>query len=128
MTDRPDVKDETEARRYALYNTSATTVFASRADPRFCYSLFVPPSAGPSTRILVAAHGTGRRMFEMRDSFAEFGRYNDCLVLAPLFPVGPLGDGNSNGYKYILEGDIRYDRILLCMIAEIADRNFSFTE
>lgn len=122
MTDRSDIKDETEARRHALYNTGTTTVFASRADLRFSFSLFVPPSAGPSTTILVAVHGTGRRMFEMRDSFAEFGRYNDCLVLAPLFPVGPLGDGNSNGYKYILEGDIRYDRILLGMIAEIADR------
>ncbi|MEM9684765.1 MAG: alpha/beta hydrolase, partial [Pseudomonadota bacterium] len=63
MTDRSDSKDETEARRHALYNTGTTTVFASRADPRFSFSLFVPPSAGPSTTILVAVHGTGRRMF-----------------------------------------------------------------
>lgn len=122
MTNHSDNSDDTEARRHALYNVGTTTVFASRVDPRFCYSLFVPPSAGPSTTILVAMHGTGRRMFEMRDSFAEFGRYNDCLVLAPLFPVGPLGDGNSNGYKYILEGDIRYDLVLLGMVEEVAKR------
>ena len=115
--------DENAAeRREAMYNRGPTTVYASNTDPRFAYSLFVPPGVGPDTTILVAMHGTGRRMFEMRDVFSEFGRYNDCLVLAPLFPVGPLGDGNPDGYKYMLEGDIRYDRVLLGMIDEVANR------
>ena len=82
----------------------------------------MPPTVGAATTILVAQHGTGRAMFDMRNAFGEFGRYNDCLVLAPLFPVGPLGDGNSDGFKYIREGDIRYDLVLLGMIDEVAGR------
>jgi pimeloyl-ACP methyl ester carboxylesterase len=64
-------------------------------------------------------HGTGRTQHAYRDAFAEFGRYNNFVVLAPLFPVGPLGDGEADGYKYILEGDIRYDLVLLAMVAEV---------
>ena len=41
------------------------------------------------------------------------------MVLAPLFPVGPLGDGNGEGYKFLVEGDIRYDAVLLAMVAEV---------
>lgn len=114
--------ENAEARREAMYNRGPTTVFASKTDPRFAYSLFVPPDVGAATTILVAQHGTGRAMFDMRNAFGEFGRYNDCLVLAPLFPVGPLGDGNSDGFKYIREGDIRYDTVLLGMIDEVAGR------
>jgi predicted esterase len=117
-----DMTDDAATRREAMYNRGPTTVFASKTDPRFAYTMFVPPRVGPATTILVAQHGTGRAMIDMRNAFGEFGRYNDCLVLAPLFPVGPLGDGNSDGFKYIREGDIRYDRVLLGMIDEVAGR------
>jgi dienelactone hydrolase len=66
-------------------------------------------------------HGTGRTSFlDFRDGFAEFGRWNDCAVLCPIFPVGVLGDGNRSGYKYLAEGDIRYDEIVLKMVDEVA--------
>ena len=35
-------------------------------------------------------------------------------------PVGVRGDGARSGYKYMAEGDIRYDRVLLDMVAEVA--------
>ena len=54
-----------------------------------------------------------------RDALASFADRERYVVLAPLFPVGPLGDGNPDGYKYIAEGDIRYDRLLLDMVAEV---------
>ena len=72
--------------------------------------------------LLVGVHGTGRGNVQYRDAFSEFGRFNDCVVLAPLFPVGVLGDENRNGYKYIQEGDIRYDEVLLAMVSEVEER------
>ncbi|MDJ1159130.1 alpha/beta hydrolase [Chelatococcus sp. SYSU_G07232] len=114
-----------EARARALYDLERTTVFACRRDPRFSYCLYVPPAVGrggEAPELVVAMHGTGRTFTAYRDAMAEFGRWNNCIVLAPLFPVGVLGDGNRNGYKYMQEGDIRYDRVLLAMVEEVGER------
>ena len=114
---------EAAARGQALYDFGRTTVFASRADPRFAYCLYVPPRErlGPETALVVAVHGTGRTFIAYRDAFAELGRWRNCIVLAPLFPVGPLGDGNRSGFKYMVEGGIRYDQVLLGIIDEVAE-------
>lgn len=115
-------------RSRALYQRGATVVFACKADPRFSYVLYVPEDldsrtdGAPPPRLLVGMHGTGRTFAQYRDAFVEFGRYNNCVVLAPLFPVGVLGDENGNGYKYIQEADIRYDEILLAMVGEVEAR------
>lgn len=55
-----------------------------------------------------------------RDAFIPFADENDLALLAPLFPISPLGDDNPDGYKFIVEGAIRYDRVLLSMIGEMA--------
>jgi pimeloyl-ACP methyl ester carboxylesterase len=108
----------------ALYNLGATTIFASKSDPRFSYTLYVPHRWNrfdrSKTTILVAVHGTGRMQSLYRDLFAEFAEYNNCIVLAPLFPAGVCGDDNLSGYKYMLEGDIRYDHVLLDMVDQVA--------
>jgi poly(3-hydroxybutyrate) depolymerase len=83
----------------------------------------VPPCVGEGGKVdlLVAIHGTGRTSFlDFRDGFAEFGRWNDCAILCPIFPVGVRGDDNRSGYKYIAEGDIRYDRLVIAMVEEVA--------
>lgn len=72
--------------------------------------------------LVVIMHGTGRAFVEYRDAFAEFARWNDCIVLCPLFPVSPLGDGNRDGFKQLIEGDIRYDHILQGMVAEVGEK------
>lgn len=116
-------EDSPEARHRKLYYRGATTTFSCRMDPRFAYCLYVPQSfdqCPEEHRLLVAVHGTGRTMVEYRDAFAEFGRFNKYVILAPLFPVGPLGDGNPHGFKYLVEGDIRYDQVLLAMVDEVA--------
>jgi poly(3-hydroxybutyrate) depolymerase len=116
------VSDSTTRAR-ALYDLGPTAIFAAKADPRFHYCLYVPPKVGDGAKVdlLVAVHGTGRTSFlDFRDGFAEFGRWNDCAVLCPVFPVGVLGDGNRSGYKYIAESDIRYDEIVLKMVDEVA--------
>ncbi|MEE2862288.1 MAG: alpha/beta hydrolase [Pseudomonadota bacterium] len=109
-------------RARAVYDYGETAIFASAADPRFHMLLYVPPAAaeGRKVDLLVAVHGTGRTSaLEFRDGFAEFGLYNDCAILCPIFPVGVRGDGARSAYKYLAEGDIRYDQVLLSMVAEM---------
>jgi dienelactone hydrolase len=116
--------DSNQAR--AQYGMGRTAIFASKADPRFHYTMYVPPSVaqGRRTELLVAVRGSSRNSFlEFRDGFADFGRWNDCAILCPIFPIGPRGDGARHGYKYIEEGDIRYDHVLLAMVDEVAKRH-----
>ena len=96
------------ARARAIYDLGHSTIFAARSDPRFSYCMYVPPhidSARHPVELVVVMHGTGRAFVEYRDAFAEFARWNDCIVLCPLFPVGVLGDGNRDGFKQLREGD-----------------------
>ena len=113
------------ARARAMYDLGHSTVFASRIDPRFSYCMYVPPhidQARHPMELVVIMHGTGRAFVEYRDAFAEFARWNDCIVLCPLFPVSPLGDGNRDGFKQLIEGVIRYDHILQGMVAEVGEK------
>ncbi|PMR76208.1 hydrolase [Billgrantia endophytica] len=116
--------EQAPSERYKkMYRRGSTTVFASRHDPRFAYCLYVPEGLDEDPgayTLLVAVHGTGRTMSAYRDAFAEFAEYHRCVVLVPLFPVGPCGDGEPDGYKYIIEGDIRYDRAMLAIIDEVS--------
>ncbi len=114
--------DSPAARRRKMYERGATPVFACRADPRFGYCLYVPHSfdddpAGHA--LVVVMHGSGRTMEAYRDRFAAFGRYRRCVILAPLFPIGPLGDGNAHGFKVLQESSVRYDKVLLAMVDEV---------
>lgn len=112
-------------RARAIYDYGETAIIASSIDPRFHMMLYVPPAAaeGKKVDLLVAVHGTGRTSaFEFRDGFAEFGLYNDCAILCPIFPVNVRGDGARSGYKYMQEGDIRYDKVLLSMVEEMAGK------
>ena len=123
MSAAAELPGEAAGRAAAIYDLGRTALFASRADPRFHYCLYVPPTVGEGRKVdlLVAVHGTSRTSFlEFRDGFAEFGRWNDVAVLCPVFPVGVRGDGARSGYKYMVEGDIRYDQVLLAMVDEVA--------
>jgi hypothetical protein len=119
-----DPSEEFTERNRAQFDFDRTTIFASKADPRFAYCLYVPPiiSGGAAPDLVVAMHGTGRDFVGYRDAFAEFGRWNNCIILAPLFPVGVLGDGNRDGFKYMREAGIRYDQALLDIVAEVGER------
>ncbi|MCA0921421.1 alpha/beta hydrolase family protein [Pseudooceanicola nanhaiensis] len=114
--------EDPASRGTALYDYGSTTVFTYAADPRLVYCLYVPPATvvGPETRIVVVVHGTDRPFMSYRDWFAEFGRWNNCIILAPLFPVGVFGDGNRDGYKYMVEQGLRYDLAVLGMVEEVA--------
>lgn len=117
---KDDESDGFHARASAQFDYGNTPVFALKADARFSYCLYVPK--GDVSEMVVAVHGTGRTFTEYRDKFAEFARWHGCAVLCPLFPVGVLGDDNLDGFKYLREGDIRYDVLLNAMVDEVAGR------
>lgn len=113
------------SRANGLYQYGRTIITACTADPRFHYVMYVPPSVadGKKADLIVAVHGTTRTSaIEFRDAFSEFGRWNDCAVLCPIFPANVCGDGNRSGYKYLREQDIRYDRVLIAMVDEVAQQ------
>jgi pimeloyl-ACP methyl ester carboxylesterase len=99
-------------------------LFALRREPRVCWCMHVPAGfyAEPDAySLVVAVHGTGRGAQAYRDAFAAHAAANRWVVLAPLFPVGILGDGNADGYKRLIEGDLRYDELLLAMVDELGE-------
>ena len=112
-----------DQRARALYDLGPSTIYALRSDPRFSYCTYVPHHIGqPGARpmqLVVVMHGTGRAFVNYREAFSGFAKWNDCIVLCPLFPVGVRGDGNRDGFKQLIEADIRYDQILLDMVAEV---------
>lgn len=100
-----------------------TSIYASKSDPRFSWCIYVPPSFAKDPKahtLAVLVHGSGRNQWEYRAAFQDFARFNKYVLLAPLFPANVRGDGFADGYKYMLEGDIRYDRVLLNMVAEVS--------
>ena len=123
QTAKPDT--EAAARAKALYEYGPTSIYSSKHDPRFPYCLYVPPSlgeGGEKPELIVAMHGTGRGFTGYRDAFSSFARWNNCIILAPLFPIGVMGDGYRDGFKYMREGNLRYDHILLAIVKEISER------
>ena len=123
QTAKPDT--EAAARAKALYEYGPTSIYSSKHDARFPYCLYVPPSlgeGGEKPELIVAMHGTGRGFTGYRDAFSSFARWNNCIILAPLFPIGVMGDGYRDGFKYMREGNLRYDHILLAIVEEVSER------
>lgn len=123
QTGKPEI--EAAARAKALYEYGPTSIYASKHDPRFPYCLYVPPNLGENgekPELIVAMHGTGRGFTGYRDAFSAFARWNNCIILAPLFPIGVMGDGYRDGFKYMREGNLRYDHVLLAIVDEVSER------
>ena len=99
-------------------------VFALRSEPRVSWCMHVPSGFAKDPAghtLVVAVHGTGRSAQAYRDAFAAYAEENRWVVLAPLFPVGVRGDGNADGYKQLVEGQLRYDLLLLDMVKELGE-------
>ena len=123
QTGKPE--DEAAARGKALYEYGPTSIYSAKHDPRFPYCLYVPPNLGKTgekPELIVAMHGTGRGFTGYRDAFSAFARWNNCIILAPLFPIGVMGDGYRDGFKYMREGNLRYDHVLLAIVDEVCER------
>ncbi len=111
--------------KLGYYERGETAMFASRFDQRFSYCMYVPEAYEESEAtypILVAIHGSGRGAQRYRTEFSTFAEEHHCLVLAPLFPCGIIEPGEGDNYKFIKYHDIRFDRVLLAMLDEVAER------
>lgn len=109
---------------FGLYDTGATTFYACQFDQRFSYCLYVPKineNNGPMP-LFVLIHGSRRTAESYRDACAGFAEKNNVMVLVPLFPVGIPTPQDTGGYKFVLDSEIRYDRILLAMVEEVENR------
>ncbi|WP_220448333.1 hypothetical protein [Nonomuraea diastatica] len=108
----------------SYYDLGRTPFFACELDPRFSSCLYVPEDYDETGTkrydLIVAVHGTDRTASEYRDRFAAFCDEHDCIVLAPLFPAGLGRRTELHDYKFIRYGGIRFDRILLSMVDEVA--------
>ncbi len=115
---------------YSMIRKRPNSFHALRYDPRVSYTVYAPTGFfdDPTEyKLLVSVHGSGRNAAEYRDSFSKFANENKFVVLSPLFPVGINGDGFSDGYKVIQEGNTRYDVLLLKMIEDLQEAsNYDF--
>lgn len=108
----------------SYYDRGRTPFFALQADKRLSYCLYVPTdydeAADKRYRLIVLVHGTDRDPSAYRDSFASFADAHDCIVMAPLFPVGLGEPGDLDNYKFIDYAGIRFDLAVLAMVDEVA--------
>jgi len=111
-------------RLLTYYDWGATPFYALQADQRFAYCMYVPQSYDEDAQrvypLVVLVHGTERAPHTYRERFEAFCEEHHCIVLAPLFPVGLGAPGDLDGYKFIDFAGVRYDRVLLQMVDEIA--------
>ena len=92
-----------------------------RYDPRFSFCAYVPQgfSAAPDRfRLLMGIHGSGRDARELATALTQLADASRYIVLAPLFPIGIVGDRNGDGYKYLTEPGIDYSAIIEAVVAE----------
>lgn len=108
------------------YDFGRTTVYASRNDPRFSYSAYVPSGYEEDGvdryPLIVSVHGTLRDMAAYRDAFVDFAETHRCIVLAPLFPAGIEHPTDVSSYKLMKPASVRYDLVLRGMVDEIRAR------
>lgn len=108
-----------------FYQTGATPSFAARGDQRFSYCLYVPAAhetAKAPLPLVVLVHGTGRTGPQYRDAFADFAEQHGCVVLAPLFPAGIIDPDDLHNFKFLEYRGIRFDQVLLDIVAEVGER------
>lgn len=107
------------------YALGKSGLIALQADQRFSYALYVPQSFDLATNkvqefdVIIAMHGSNRIVTEYRDGFVDLADRLGCFVLAPLFPIGIIDHYDADNYKYIDFRGIRYDLLLISMLAEV---------
>lgn len=106
------------------YEIGFTPFFAAQEDSRFSYCLYVPKNydqlGSERYNLIVLVHGTERSPCSYRHAFSSMAEDTGSIILAPLFPCNIFSDNDFDNYKMILCEGVRYDEILLSMVAEVA--------
>ena len=109
-----------------VYERGRSAYRACAADPRFGYFLYFPDAFSPDTAdeyaFCVVIHGSARTPYVYRDLFVDFAERHSLVILAPMFPVGITDPDDMGSYKFLVAGDLRYDRVLLAMVDEVEAR------
>jgi pimeloyl-ACP methyl ester carboxylesterase len=103
------------------YEIGHTAFFASAAEPRVSYCMYVPTHPERRRHLVVVVHGTDRIAQTYRDAFAGFAERVGAILVAPLFPAGLTAPRELESYK-LLDTELRSDLILLSIIEEIRAR------
>ena len=124
MISRPTPKPRD--RRIGYYDRGRTPFYSLQTEQRLCYCLYVPKGYAEDGEqaypLIVLVHGTERGAAHYRDTYADFAERHQAIVLAPLFPCNLFGIGDTENYKLLAMGDIRFDLALLSMVDEVAAR------
>ncbi|MEV4053480.1 alpha/beta hydrolase [Amycolatopsis sp. NPDC049688] len=104
--------------------TKRTPFFAAPGEPRCSYCVYVPTSWTPETElpVLVAVHGTGRSVGELREGLIPFAEEHQVIVVVPLFPVGIENPDDVDNYKVLDAHGIRFDLVLLDILEQVRFR------
>jgi pimeloyl-ACP methyl ester carboxylesterase len=104
--------------------TKRTPFFVAPSEPRCSYCVYVPPSWTPEAEmpVMVAVHGTGRNVGELREGFIPFAERHDLIVVTPLFPAGIDDPDDVHNYKAIEAHGIRFDLVLLDILEQVRYR------
>jgi poly(3-hydroxybutyrate) depolymerase len=107
-----------------FYLRGATTLFASQVDQRLHYCLYVPHALTEDDKapLIVIQHGTARTATKYRNAFRDFADKHGVVILTPVFPAGLVDPDDIHNYKFIEYRGIRFDRLLLAIVDEVADR------
>lgn len=121
-----DITDQKSAKPLSVYYMGNSTTVACQSDQRFSYCTYTPKGWSQETaheyRLLVVVHGSDRAFQEIRQEFVPLAETRKLIILSPLFPSGIGCASDTDGYKYIEFQGIRFDHILLDMVAETARR------
>jgi len=90
-------------------------ILPCRTDPRFGFVLGPAPD-DRCRGLVVCVHDSTRDLEPFVQGFGAWAREQHLALLVPHFPAGVRGDGHADGYKFLHEGDIRYDVLLNDMV------------
>lgn len=98
------------------------TAGLSRLDGRFGYLAHVPKGARRLLQTLVVIHGSDFKHELVCRYFAALAEETGCVVLAPLFAPAAGAHPDPNGFKLLRSSHADYDRVLLDMVDQAAER------
>ncbi|MEV4319515.1 alpha/beta hydrolase [Actinocrispum sp. NPDC049592] len=101
-----------------------TPFFVAPTEPRCSYCLYVPTTWTPEAElsVMVAVHGTGRSVGELREGFIPFAERHNVIVVTPLFPVGIDDPDDVHDYKVVDAHGIRFDLVVLDILEQVRFR------